>query len=175
MITGRALLREEIPQVWNIDRSEMIENIYRLENGALVLQPHHFDARGWPPGEAENYTPILIECFDRGGWFHGLFEGDTIVGVAVLDSKRIGQRGDRLQLQFLHVSNAYRKRGLGARLFEMARSIARERGAKRMYISATPSENTIHFYMRLGCEIAAEPDPELFEREPEDIHLECEV
>jgi GNAT superfamily N-acetyltransferase len=153
----------------------MIENIYRLENGALVLQPHHFDARGWPPGEAENYTPILIECFDRGGWFHGLFEGDAIVGVAVLDSKRIGKRGDRLQLQFLHVSNAYRKRGLGARLFEMARGIAHERGAKRMYISATPSENTIHFYMRLGCEIASEPDPELLAREPEDIHLECDV
>jgi GNAT superfamily N-acetyltransferase len=153
----------------------MIENIYRLENGALVLHPHHFDARGWPPGEAENYTPILIECFDRGGWFHGLFEGDAIAGVAVLDSKRIGKRDDRLQLQFLHVSNAYRKRGLGARLFEMARSIARERGAKRMYISATPSENTIHFYMRLGCEIASEPDPELLAREPEDIHLECDV
>ncbi len=175
MITGRALLREEIPQVWNIDRSEVIENIYRLENGELVLRPHHVDARGWPPGEAEKYTPILLECFDRDGWFHGLFEGDVVVGVVVLDSKRIGKRGDRLQLEFLHVSNAYRKRGLGAQLFEMAKSIARERGAKRMYISATPSENTVNFYRRLGCEIASEPDPELLAREPEDIHLECEV
>jgi hypothetical protein len=44
-----------------------------------------------------------------------------------------------------------------------------------MYISATPSENTVNFYMRLGCEIASEPDPELLAREPEDIHLECAV
>jgi GNAT superfamily N-acetyltransferase len=95
--------------------------------------------------------------------------------VVVVDHKRIGKHGDRLQLEFLHVSSAYRKRGLGARLFGMAKSIARERGAKRMYISATPSENTVNFYMRLGCEIASEPDPELLAREPEDIHLECAV
>ena len=100
----------------------MVENIYRLENGVLVLRPQHVDVRGWPPGEAEKYTPILLECFDRGGWFHGLFEGDAVVGVVVVDNKRIGKRGDRLQLEFLHVSSAYRKRGLGAQLFEMAKS-----------------------------------------------------
>ena len=175
MITGRDLTREEIPRVWSIDRSELVENVYRLESGVLVMRPHHIDVRGWPPGEAEMYTPILIECFDRGGWFHGLFEGEAIVGAVVVDNKRIGKRGDRLQLEFLHVSSAYRKRGLGSRLFEMARSVARERGAKRMYVSATPSENTLNFYLRLGCEIAEEPIPELLAREPEDIHLECKV
>jgi predicted N-acetyltransferase YhbS len=175
VITGRDLLREEIPQVWKIDRREVVENVYHLEHGALVMRPRHIDVQGWPPGEAEMYTPILTECFDRGGWFHGLFEDGAIVGVAIVDSKRIGKRCDRLQLQFLHVSNAYRKRGLGARLFEMAKSVVRARGARRMYVSATPSENTIKFYMRMGCEIAEEPDPELLAREPEDIHLECEV
>jgi hypothetical protein len=44
-----------------------------------------------------------------------------------------------------------------------------------MYISATPSEHTVDFYMRLGCRLAAEPDPELYAFEPEDIHLECDV
>ena len=175
MITGRELHREEVAQVWKIDRSEVIDNVYHLENGALVLKPQHFDVRGWPPGEAEKYTPILLECFDRGGWFHGLFEGAASVGAVVLDSRRIGKRGDQLQLEFLHVSNAYRKRGLGAQLFNLAKSVAREKGARRMYISATPSENTINFYLRLGCAIADEPDPELLALEPEDIHLECEV
>ena len=110
MITGRDILREEIEQVWNIDRSEVIENIYRLENGALVLRPQHFDVRGWPPGEAEKYTPILIDCFARGGWFYGLFNDAEPVGVVVVDSKRIGRRKDQLQLEFLHVSSAYRNR-----------------------------------------------------------------
>jgi hypothetical protein len=29
-----------------------------------MLRPEHFDAQGWPPGEAEKYTPILLDCFD---------------------------------------------------------------------------------------------------------------
>ena len=175
MITGRDLLREEIEEVWKIDRSEVVENIYRLENGALVLTPQHFDLRGWPTGEAEKYTPILIDSFDRGGWFHGLFDDAKLVGAVVVDSRRIGRRKDELQLEFLHMSSAYRKRGLGAQLFELARARARERGARRLYISATPSENTIKFYLRQGCAIAEEPDPKLLELEPEDIHLECDV
>src|ERR1700731_16153 len=137
-------------QVWNIDRSEVIDKIYHLKNGTLVLRPEHHDVRGWPPGEAEKYTPILLACFDRGGWFYGEFDHERLIGVAVLDSKRIGKYKDQLQLEFLHVSNSYRNKGLGARLFNLARSKARERGARRMYISATPSEHTIKFYLRLG-------------------------
>src|SRR5271170_1050532 len=100
VISGRKLLREEIEQVWNIDRSEVIDNLYRFENGTLMLSPQHIDVPGWPPGEAEKYTPILLDCFDRSGWF----EGAELVGVVVLDSKLIGKDKDQLQLKFLHVS-----------------------------------------------------------------------
>jgi hypothetical protein len=62
---------------------------------------------------------------------------------------------------------------LGKRLFDLARAVARERGARQLYISATPSENTVNFYLRLGCQVAEEPDPELLALEPEDIHLVC--
>ena len=175
MISSRNLLREEIALVWNIDRSEVVENIYRFESGTLVLRLQHTNAPGWPPGAAEKPTPILTDCFDRGGWFHGAFEGTELVGAVVLENKRIGKRKDQLQLKFLHVSRPCRNNGLGTQLFERAKAAARERGAKRLYVSATPSENTVNFYLRLGCEIAAEPDPELFELEPEDIHLECDA
>ncbi|HYL59194.1 MAG TPA: GNAT family N-acetyltransferase [Candidatus Acidoferrales bacterium] len=175
MKRGRELRREEVERVWKIDRSEVIEDFYHLENGELVLKPHHVDVPGWPPGEAEKYTPILLDCFDRGGWFYGVFDDAEPIGVVVLESKRIGRHQDQLQLKFLHVSRSHRKTGLGTQMFELAREIARERGAKRLYISATPSENTINFYRRLGCKVAEEPDPELFALEPEDIHLECDV
>lgn len=175
MISGRPLAREEIETLWSIDRSEVIEHVYRLDRGGLVLEPRRIDVRGWPPGEAEKYTPLLVECFDRGGWFHGLFDGGLLVGVAVLESKRIGPREDRLQLKFLHVSRAYRGRGLGRRLFALAKAEARARGARGMYVSATPSQHTIDFYRQLGCVVAREPDPDLLALEPEDIHLECEV
>lgn len=175
MINERELQRNEIEQIWSIDRSEVIDQIYYHENGALILKPEHYDMRGWPPGEAELYTPFLLDCFDRGGWFYGLFDGDQLIGVAVLESKFIGTNQDQLQLKFLHVSQAYRSQGWGKRLFELAQDKAKEKGAKRLYISATPSEHTVNFYHRLGCTVTKELDQELFELEPEDIHLEYPV
>ncbi|HUA36472.1 MAG TPA: GNAT family N-acetyltransferase [Candidatus Binataceae bacterium] len=171
----RQLKRNEIEQVWSIDRSERIENIYKLQNGLLTLVPQPIDVRGWPPGEPEKYTPILRECFDRGGWLLGAFDRTNLAGAVVLDNQFIGPNNDQLQLEFLHISSSSRQQGLGRRLFDLAKATARERGARRLYISATPSENTVNFYLRRGCSIAKTPDPVLFAREPEDIHLECEL
>ncbi len=173
MLTGRTLAREEIASLWNIDRGEVIDNIYYLENGDLVLKPEHYDMQGWPPGDADLYTPILEDCFDRGGWFYGLFDDDRLVAMVVLESKFIGPHKDLLQLKQLHVSSAWRGQGLGRRLFDLAKAEARSRGASGLYISATPSEHTVNFYMRLGCTLAACLDPDLLALEPEDIHLEC--
>lgn len=169
----RALARDEIELVWTIDRSELIDDIYRLRNGSLVREAAHFDVRGWPPGEAEKYTPLLQSCYDRGGVFTAAFDGRTLAGVAVLDTLWRGPGRDLLQLEFLHVSRPYRGQGLGRRLFAQAQAAARARGARGLYVSATPSTHTVAFYRDLGCEPIAEPDPELFALEPEDIHLVC--
>jgi predicted N-acetyltransferase YhbS len=175
VITGRELSREEIERVWEIDRREIIENIYYPENGGLVLKPKYYNMAGWPPGEAYIYTPLLVDCFERGGWFHGLFDNGRLIGIVILDNKFIGSRKDLLQLKFLHVSSEYRKQGLGDKLYELAKTRARTLGAKGLYISATPSENTVNFYLRRKCVLSKEPDPELFALEPEDIHLECVI
>ncbi len=175
MIEERVLSREQIREIWSIDRSEVIDAIYYLEDGALVLKPEHHDVRGWPPGMAESSTPILEDCYDGGGWFCGLYDGPRLAGVAVLDGELMGNNKDQLQLMFLHVSRPYRDQGLGHRLFNAARKEARKRGAKGLYVSATPSEHTVEFYLGLGCRVTAEPDPELFALEPEDIHFECDL
>lgn len=168
----RILRWHEIPLIWQIDRREIVEKIYFLQDGKLVLKPDYFDIQGWPPGEAEHYTPILLDCYDRGGMFWGTFEHDVLVGVSILESKFIGMQQNALQLKFLHISRDFRKRGLGTTLFNTAVEKAKTLGAERLYISATPSENTVNYYLRLGCAPATEIDPELFALEPEDIHLE---
>ena len=172
MISGRRLSRDDIKEIWSIDRSEVIHAVYYLKNGALRLRPEHHDLRGWPPGEAEKYSPIIEACHDRGGWLYGLFDDQRLIGAAVLESLFIGENGDQLQLKFLHVSRPYRSQGWGQQLFDLAQVEATQRGAKSLYVSATPSEHTIGFYLRLGCTVTARPDPGLFELEPEDIHLE---
>lgn len=171
MTEERLLRRDEVVQVWQIDRREVIEHLYSVEAGQLVLRPEFYDMRGWPQGEAEHYTPILLDCFDRGGWFLGLFDWGRLIGAVVLDPRRLGPDSDWLQLKFLHISHAYRRRGLGAHLFRLAATQALRQGASSLYVSATPSQNTVDFYMELGCRLCAKPDDELYRLEPEDIHL----
>lgn len=169
----RALGRGEIDRIWTIDRSEHIDNIYRVFNGELVLEPRTIDAPGWPADTPPTYTPILYDVFDRGGPFFAAFDGETFAGLAVLDT--VWRLKDLLQLEFMHVGRPYRGQGLGKTLFEQAAAAARERGARGLYISATPSEHTVRFYHARGAKVLAEPDPELFALEPEDIHFECPV
>jgi GNAT superfamily N-acetyltransferase len=175
MIQGRELADDEILGLWSLDRAEVIDNIYYYEDGALILKPEHYDMTAFPRGEAEMFTPHLLACQERGGWFYGLFDGDLLIGEVVLDRKFIGPRHDLLQMKALYVSKAYRGQGLGHQLFELAKQKARSLGAKGMYISATPSEHTVNFYLGHGCTPIATPDAELFKLEPEDIHLECRI
>jgi GNAT superfamily N-acetyltransferase len=76
-----------------------------------------------------------------------------------------------MQLYYLYVSRAYRGRGVGTQLFDAAVSHARGAGATALYVSATPTENTVDFYLNRGCVLAPEPDPRLLAAEPDDIHL----
>lgn len=174
-MTIRELQRHEVQDIWSIDRAEVIDSIYYHEDGRLVLKPERYVMDGWPPGEAEHYGPMLLDCFDRGGTFFGAFEDETLIGVAVLESEFIGRGGDQLQLKFLHVSRGHRRTGLGRTLFDMAAAKAAELGARRLYVSSTPSENTVSFYLHLGCRVTEDVDAALFELEPEDIHLEFDI
>jgi predicted N-acetyltransferase YhbS len=171
----QVLTREQVENIWTFDRREVIDHVYYFEDGRLVLKPEHYDLQGWPPGEPEKYTPILYDCFDHGGTFYGAFEDSRLVGIAVLANNFIGKNKDQLQLMFLHVSHSCRKTGLGRRLFEKAVEKARAMHARKLYISATPSENTVNFYRHLGCVVTQEIDPELFALEPDDIHLEYDL
>jgi predicted N-acetyltransferase YhbS len=168
----RKLNRAELTDIWTIDRSEVIDRVYYCENGELVLRDEHYDVPGWHPDQIKRDSVALLDCFDAGGSFFGAFEDGELVGVCVLESRFIGQSKDQLQLTFLHVSQRHRANGLGRALFQEAADEARNIGARSLYISATPSENTVRFYQSLGCRLAKEVNPELFALEPEDIHLE---
>nr|UVX22991.1 hypothetical protein [Proteus terrae subsp. cibarius] len=96
----RQLTRNEIPQVWEIDRTELIEKLYVLKEGKLLLSEQRFDMKGWPEGEAEHYTPVLLESFDRGAPFWGVFKQGQLIAAASVDPQKRGQNGTLLQLSF---------------------------------------------------------------------------
>ncbi len=73
------------------------------------------------------------------------------------------------------MSQCYREMGIGTLLTGLAMERAREMGAERVYISGLPSLNTINFYQGLGAALAKVVDPELYEQEPEDIHMTLDL
>ena len=77
--------------------------------------------------------------------------------MGVLESERVGRARDQMQLAYLYVSRAYRGRGVGTKLFEAVLPFAREAGARALYVSATPTENTVDFYLNRGCLLTPEP------------------
>jgi predicted N-acetyltransferase YhbS len=167
----RLLARDEVELIWTIDRSETHHHVYRVRQGQLVRVPYHFEVPGWRQEDVEPETAKLLDCFDRGGSFLGAFDGDPLVGIAVVDSARVGRARDQIQLFYLYVSRAYRGLGVGKRLFDAALTVARDAGATALYVSSTPTENTVDFYLARGCVLAPEPDPRLLAAEPDDIHL----
>ncbi|HMO96530.1 MAG TPA: GNAT family N-acetyltransferase [Tepidiformaceae bacterium] len=175
MVKYRALRRDEIPAIWAIERRERIERIFVAGASGLELVDAPFDVPGWEAGRPAAQTPVFEASFDAGAWFYGAFDGGRIAGIAVLEPMFFGLDQDTLQLSFLHVTAELRGMGVGRQLFESARTEAKSRGARRMYVSATPTERTVEFYLARGCELLAEPDPSLFALEPEDIHLICAV
>jgi ribosomal protein S18 acetylase RimI-like enzyme len=102
----------------------------------------------------------------------GAFAGERLVGIGIMVPHI---RPGIAQLAFLHVSNGYRVRGIGRHLSDELERVACEQGDARMVVSATPSLNTVRFYRRRGFEPMEEPLPELYELEPEDVHMEKQL
>jgi N-acetylglutamate synthase-like GNAT family acetyltransferase len=165
----RSVKRKEINDIRNIDRSEIINQIYYYKNSKLILKNEYYNVTGWEPNNIERNINNL---YDRGGSFFGLFQEERIVGIVALECKFIGSNNDQLQVVFLHIDKNYRKKGYGKILMNQAKERAKELGAKKLYISATPSKNTVDFYLYIGCKLASEINADLYQLEPNDIHLE---
>jgi predicted N-acetyltransferase YhbS len=168
----RVLSRTEIAQLAQIERTETIERIYHMCDGNLVLKKEHWDVPDWSSEEKQRRIEALQDKHDAGTTIFGAFDGPTLVGMSVLHHNPLSSGVARFNLAGLWVSHAYRNQGIGKALVRLAVEEAKERDAKTLYVSATPSENTIRFYTSLEFRPAGTVDPHLFEDEPEDIHLE---
>lgn len=171
-ITYRWLEPEEVTRIAEIDRSERIVTGYTFEEGELVTQTVDWDVLTWfAEGEGEHSIAEQIAFYQdhlrRGGRMIGAFAEGKLVGIGVLTPNI---RPGMDQLASLHVSHGYRREGIATRLTREMVELARQNGAQEMYVSATPSASAVSFYRSHGFEPVAEPLPELYALEPEDIH-----
>jgi GNAT superfamily N-acetyltransferase len=168
----RDLSRDEIIKMKEIDRKELVEYNYRVKDGKLEMFEFYCDIKGFGAEHLNRIIDDLYKLYDNGGTIYGAFENSKLVGIVSLDSKFRGRNKDRLQLALLHVSNDYRKKGIGKYLVEIVKEKAKQLGASKIYISGAPIKNTIDFYMNVGCKLTPEIDEELYKLEPDDIPME---
>jgi GNAT superfamily N-acetyltransferase len=169
----RRLARKELSRVIEIDRTEYIDLIYVQRGTDLVERHGNWSASAWDPdgnGEhsVEAQRHALEHYVDAGGIVLGALSDGRLVGVGAVVPH---VRRAIAQLAFLHVSEAFRAAGIGSRLCDDLELMARRAGDCEIVVSATPSENTVRFYSRRSYELMAEPLPELWEFEPEDVHM----
>ena len=169
----RPISRSELSLVAGIDRTEYISTLYVQNGREIVLRDAERSAPPWDPtGDHEHSVASQVTALERyvdaGGIAMGAFAGGSLIGIGVIVPH---VRGEIAQLAFLHVSASSRAAGIGSGLLETLVQIARAAGDSEMVVSATPTENTVVFYSRRGFVPDAEPLPELFQREPEDVHM----
>ena len=172
-IAYRRLGSADLARIGEIDRSERIETLYVQRGSRLEEKAGDFSAPAWlDEGEGEHSVAHQrAECerhLAAGGIALRAFADGQLVGIGIVTPHI---RPGVAQFAFLHVSNGFRDRGIGTCLSEKLDHIAREHGDKAMVVSATPSLNTVRFYRRRGFEPMAEPLPELYDLEPEDVHM----
>jgi len=163
----------EINRIGDIDCSEHVTSYYVHKEGKLERREVDWHVSRWSEDDHPEHSvgsrikawkPLL----DNGGTMLGVFDKEILVGFVIY---RRDLTGDTAQLAVLYVSNGYRGRGIGTALTEEVIKLAIADGSKKLYVSATPSVSTVSFYSNLGFELAEEVNKELFELEPEDIHM----
>lgn len=170
-LSYRDLEADELPLIAGIDRSEEIEGVYRVQDGQLVYseQPHR--AAPWTDDEVAEHITRVRALLEAGGRVLSAWDGDQLVGFASLDSTGVGGDATVMKLDMLYVTATHRTHGIGRVLTQRLAEVARRRGARTLYISATPTRGTVNAYLHMGADLLETPDPKLFALEPEDIHL----
>jgi len=173
----RWMSEDELARIAEIDRTERVRIGYRMDGGELVRVDVNWNI---PPfqthGEGDHSIAHQIAfCrghLQAGGRMIGAFDGPTLAGVGVVTP---AIRPATAQLAYLHVTRAYRRRGVGGYLAREMMAWARAGGARRMVVSATPSASAVGFYRSRGFTPMREPVPELLALEPEDIHMAVDL
>ena len=169
----RDLPRSEFARVGEIDRTERIDVVFEQHGTELVACRGAWSAPAWDPdGHGEHSVAAqraaLVHYADAGGIARRAFSNGRLVGIGVVVPHI---RPTIAQLAYLHVSQGFRSAGIGSQLSDDLELLARRAGDTEIVVTATPSENTVRFYLSRGYRPLAQPLPELLELEPEDIHM----
>jgi GNAT superfamily N-acetyltransferase len=148
----------------HFNRTQNVKRIYKKDESGYEIAANEF-VMDWNLAKkrevardmlSDNCISYLAKDQDRilgfVSAFRELTEGYLVVNLVQVDRKE-------------------RRHGLGRRLFEILLAEAKKANAKGLYLSACPSEETISYYLAMGCSITDNPIKKFADKEPDDVQM----
>jgi GNAT superfamily N-acetyltransferase len=168
-ISVQSLTVDRLADVYAIDMREHGDILYRVVDGQLQADVKEWSRPPRTPQAWHRYVEEWAQILRDGGVAWGAYDAaHRMVGIIVL---RHHLTDEMDQLAALFVSRDHRRTGIARLLVQELLMTTRAAGARRLYVSATPSRSAIGFYRSQGFVLVDNVNPELFAREPEDIHM----
>ena len=138
-------------------RRQAVAECWRKTDRGWQLVPNAYE-EDWTLEQRRKIAEDMARHIGLDRTCFGAFDGERIVGFAAVSHRVFGKAARYVQLVCLQVSEGYRRRGIGRKLFTLACEEARRLGADRLYISAHSSKESQAAYRALGCSFAEEID-----------------
>lgn len=154
------LRHQEVKECWR----KNLNNEYVLVSNEYV--------EDWDLNRRKEVAREIMDITSGNGFAYGAFYEGKIIGYILVSNEFFGSSNQYIELLMYHVSEPYRRRGIGKELFKMACDTAKEIGAKKLYISAHSSKESQAAYRKLGCIEAIEINEAIAANEPYDVQME---
>ena len=153
-------------------RHQVVKECWRKNsNNEYVLVTNEY-VEDWDLYKRKEVARVILHKIAGKGFAYGAFCEEKVVGYILVSNEFFGSSDQYLELLLYHVSEPYRRCGIGKKLFELACNTAKEIGARKLYISAHSSKESQAAYQKLGCIEAAEINQVIAENEPYDVQME---
>ncbi len=150
-----------------VDVSEHGQLVYSWQGDTLAAVPEQWERPPWSEDSMMDETWLgYLKLPAVRDW--GAFEQEKRVGFILY---RPHLSAGMAQLATLFVRKSHRQQGIAAKLTAELVLRAKSDGHTRLYVSATPSQSAVGFYQSQGFISTLEVYPDLYELEPEDIHM----
>ena len=153
-------------------RRQVVTKVWRRENGQWIIKEEPF-IDDWTPEDFAFGISCIKNTVKTGGLLYGAFSDGALKGFVSVEAEIFGGIHKYMDLTSIHVSADMRKSGIGRQLFYKAKEWAKEKGAKKLYISSHSAVESQAFYKSMGCSEAAVYNKSHTEKEPFDVQLEC--
>ena len=120
-------------------------------------------------------TSATCKTIASDGFVYAAFYDGKLKGFVSVESEIFGGKQGYCDLSSIHISEDMRRKGIGRTLFLAAKEWAKQKGAKKLYISAHSAVESQAFYKSMGCVEAEVYNKKHVEDEPYDCQLECDL